>query len=87
MPYYQAISLLMHVVINSRLDGFFWFKLWLNAFSNIGLLHWQTSKHVMNYLKSSLGINININVVMKDIYHMVTQMLIGQEVGIPVTPP
>jgi hypothetical protein len=39
MPYYQAISYLMHVVINSRLDEFFGFRLWPNALSNLGLLH------------------------------------------------
>jgi hypothetical protein len=39
MPYYQAISFLMHVVNNSRLDGFFGFGLWFNALSNLGLLH------------------------------------------------
>jgi hypothetical protein len=74
MPYYLAISYLMHVVINSRLDGFFLFKLWPDALSNLGHLHWQASKHVMNYFKSSIGINVNINVLMKDIYYMVTQM-------------
>ncbi len=57
-PYSRVVSSLMHVIVNSRPDCSFVVNSLAQYLSNPGIVHIQTLKHVMQYIKGILTIGI-----------------------------
>jgi len=57
-PYSRVVGILMHAIVNNRLNCSFAVNSLAQYLSNLGVVHIQALKHVMQYIKGTLTISI-----------------------------